>query len=399
MHKRVVLFSTGIPDPTQGGSGIFNYYVARELLRRGDSVQAFFRVNERFLQDHTVGQHLEELSGYGLEYSFVHERPYERTLDFGYKLLRRAHQAAVCEQVVRSLGEEVNKYDAIVALDLGWALALADVRVPALAMLGDPLPARLQYGRRYSWWSPTSVKAWMQMKSLFTVSTQEQLARALAGQLSIGSFSPHHANEYRAQGIACQHFPWFSAEVDNRPRTTANVPADRLRLLHVGTLESTASRNMLSYWKGELLPRLGRLNFMIDITFVGRGAEQIRSEWPNINIRNNGYEESLDNEFANADVFLSPMKYRVGTRTRILTALSYGIPVIADNSSADGLPELTNRNNIFYASDPEQVAELLEELRMHPQLVRTASANARATWERHYNPVQNVNALLRSVGI
>lgn len=399
MLKQVALFTTGIPDPTQGGSGIFNYYVCRELLLREYDVRAFFRVSDSFLKDHTVDRFLRELVRRGLKYQLISENRQRTTLDFGFKLLIRAHQAAVCEEVVKGLCPEIAQFDAIIALDLGWALALANAKPATLAILGDPLPDRMRHGRSCSWFRPACVKRWLQMRSLFLPSTHAKLARALGKRLTIGSFSPHHAEAYSSNGIACKHFSWFSPDVGSRARVVPDAAESRLRLLHVGSLDSTASHNMLVYWEKELLPRLARLQFSLDITFVGRAVNRVKSQWQNIRISQTGYEEDLEKEFMNCDVFLSPMKYPVGTRTRILTALSYGVPVIADHSASLGLPELVSGRDIFYASNPDKVARLLEELKEKPQLARNVAFNARLAWEAHYHPVKNVRKLLSEVGL
>ena len=59
--KKVAFFSTGIPDPTQGGSGIFNYYFVKRLLEKNILLDCFFRVNSNFLKYHTHSYHFDIL--------------------------------------------------------------------------------------------------------------------------------------------------------------------------------------------------------------------------------------------------------------------------------------------------------------------------------------------------
>ena len=51
MVKTVGLFSTGIPDPTQGGTGIINYMIIRELLTQEFRVKTYLRVTDDFVRD------------------------------------------------------------------------------------------------------------------------------------------------------------------------------------------------------------------------------------------------------------------------------------------------------------------------------------------------------------
>lgn len=398
MATKVAILSIGIPDPTQGGSGIFNYYVVRELLRRGCDVHALFRVNQVFLKGHTVKGYLKDLSDAGLKYDFVQEAVYGHIYDTGYDLIRKLHQLQACKAAVDEFSAMLGQVDACISLDLGWALAIKHINASSLYMLGDPVHERMRHGRPYPLWKPSALKSWIQMRSLDTDRTWSKLAAALNGK-TLGSFSPHHAQYYREKGIVCRDYRWFSAEVDKPAVDAIRLRADRLRILHVGGLETTASKNMLEYWSNELFPMLSNLDFAIDIMFVGRGSADIASEWKNIDIRYMGYEDDLGDAFAQADVFLSPMKYPVGTRTRIITALSYGVPVIADSTAALGLPELSDGEDILYADDAGEICERLALVYSDPPNAQKIGEQARRAWEKHYNPVKNVHVLLEAVGL
>ena len=50
--KKIAYFSIGIPDPSQGGSGIINYYILKELINKNYLVDAFFLSNNNFLSNH-----------------------------------------------------------------------------------------------------------------------------------------------------------------------------------------------------------------------------------------------------------------------------------------------------------------------------------------------------------
>lgn len=391
---RVALFSTGLPDPTQGGSGIFNYYVVRELLRQGHRVTAYLRANQSFLARHTVGRYLDELIGMGLKYELVEERAASASgllLD-GYNLLLRAHKYDVCRELVVRRPVEWSTFDAFVIHDLGWAAALADCETPGILIFSDPLSERIRHGTRFPPWTPRAWKRALQLRLLEAEGTYRTLARTLANRFVLGSFSPHHAEQYRSRGVPCRHFRWFSPEPEAPIERTPNK--GRFRMVHVGALATTASRQMIRYWQDELLPVLATLPFVTEITFVGRYDSGIRSAWDNVELKFVGHEGSLIGLLSEADAFFSPMRYPVGTRTRILTALSYGLPVIADHSAALGLPELVHGEDILYGSNPGEIRELVRKLRDDVDLRQVIGRRARSSWSRLFNPQENVRLII-----
>lgn len=396
--KKIAVFSTGIPDPSQGGSGIFNYYVIRELLDRGHEVHCYFLASKSFLKGHTVNGFLEELCSKGLQYTVVDEQGKKRRSAWGFELLLQSHNVDVCTRIVDTLNSEGKTYDAYIAHDLGWIIALAGQAEPVVGLAGDPLHGRLRFGIALD---PLVPKTWLvRMKALSvgSKSTLRKLAVRLNGKVILGSFTPNHVEEYRAGGLICRHFRWFSPEVSAFSRTVNWHKEDTFRLLHVGTLTSTASSKMLGYWMDDLLPELAKLPFNIEIRFIGRGAKFYESQWDNIRLAFLGHEESLEKEFERCDAFFSPMRYPVGTRTRILTAISYGVPTIADHSASLGLPELKDGEDIFYGRDPRQIANIIKNLKQHPELQEKVGRAARAKWCSFYQPSTNVSAILAAVG-
>ena len=51
--KKIAFFTTGIPDPYQGGSGIFNFYILKRLIEKEYFIDCYFRVNKKFIQNNT----------------------------------------------------------------------------------------------------------------------------------------------------------------------------------------------------------------------------------------------------------------------------------------------------------------------------------------------------------
>lgn len=400
----VAFLSTGIPDRTQGGSGIFNDLVCRALLADGYRVHGVFRVSRWFMDTFVRRDHLDELAALGLEVDFVWQEdvPVSRWTG-GTALLRAQHQFALCEEAVAARRGLLDAAEGIVALDLGWAWALSGIDRPRVAVLGDPHFRRLTTMRplsvrdRGSW---TTRARHLSVEAALRGTVRRRLAPYDGRRATLASFSPRHAREYRRAGIDVRHVPWFVPGPAEPLRDPVREP---FRILHVGTLESSASRTMLAFWERELLPALAELPFPIELRLVG--ADDVPSALAalpdNVTVATPGFvpDAELEGEYERAAVFLSPMPYPIGVRTRIVSALAHALPVVAHPSAGEGLPELRTGEEIVYAASGSALAASLRSLHDDPARAERIGAAGRAAWERSYNPARNVPRLLALAGL
>jgi hypothetical protein len=348
--------------------------------------------------------HLEELVALGLEYDFVWQEDIRRSRwAGGTALLAAQHQFALCEDAVAARRELLEAAEGIVALDLGWAWALSIVDRPRLALLGDP------HFRRLTTMRPLSVRdhgSWttrahhLAVEAAFRGPVRRRLSVYDGERSTLASFSPRHTAEYRRAGIEVRHVQWFVPGPAEPVRRPIRAP---LRILHVGTLQSSASLAMLAFWERELLPALGRLPFPIHLRLVGVDdvPPALAAAPPNVQITAPGFvpDDELEGEYSSAAVFLSPMPYPIGVRTRIVSALAHAVPVVAHPSAGAGLPDLRPGVEIVYASSGDALATALASLHDDPAGAERIGAAGRAAWEHSYNPSRNVPRLLALAGL
>lgn len=403
--RKLAFFSTGVTDPSQGGSGMFNYLTLKHLLEQGHRVRAYLRVDPDFAKRTMTPEYLAELEKMGLERFFVvtSEKPTGNPSARDFLLAN--HQAASCAQIVRDAQEYLNSVDGCISLDLGWALALGRTTIPSLSILGDPVGPRLAHTPVPTLGDAAAehrlAAGWHRIAQELESVTVDVLS-GLNTSTVLGCLSPAETRAVNVPGLVeCRHVRWFTMP-PRAVRDRAIVRTgrgDRLSILHVGDLATTASRNMLAYWRNEVLPALGRLPFPIEIRMVGRLNPESRIEGTpdNVSIVYPGHVADLTDEFLNADLYLSLMHYPVGIRTRVITALSYGLPVIADPSITFGLPELRHGEHLFYAPSGAALADRLRHAHEQPEDMARIGAAGRAAWERWYNPAINLPALAAHV--
>ena len=121
---KCVFFATGIPDPTQGGSGIVNYLFCKSLIDKKISTKAFFLASKKFRKSYQNNTFLKELITLGIKIEFIDVE--ERNLySFGFKHLSNLLNYNSCQSIIEKNKNEILDADLCFSTGLGWALSLA----------------------------------------------------------------------------------------------------------------------------------------------------------------------------------------------------------------------------------------------------------------------------------
>ena len=398
--KKVALFTTGFPDPTQGGSGIFNYYILLELIRRGYEIDAYFKNTSIFFNNKINKKYFSKIKKKINNIYFVKDYFFNKFFYFflfGSNLLKYLHGYKVCKEFVKKIS---CNYDAYISLDLGWALSLKDFS-NCLCVLGDPKHLTL-LERNKNNKSLKSIFHYIKAKTMGSRIAISKIGQDLKSKkIIVGSFSRHHAIEYSKKGFKCESLEWFSPSVkisDVKFKKKNNF-SKNIKFLHVGDLTTTGSKKDDFYNFNDICKILIKKKRNIEFKFVGRYKKIEQSNFDSIKFIYTGYVENLSKFFNNSDIFLYLKKYSVGTRTRILTAMSYGMPVIADVSVRLGLYRLKNKFNVILIKDLNEFSKVINDLIINPDILKKISFNARNTWEKYYNPRKNVPLLLNKINL
>lgn len=391
--KKIAFFSTGIPDPTQGGSGIFNYYLIKRILEKNIQLDCFFRVNTNFLKNHVNIYHFDKLKKKINSINFIYEKKNRNFLKFGIGLLKAVHQFYICKKTV--LGLKKN-YDAYISLDLGWAMALNNFD-NCLSILGDPYHSRALDNLKGEPLSPINYYRKLKALSCISTKTMKYLSSLLNNKKCVGIFSRHHAKDYRAKGINCKLLDWFSPQVNDHKIKKIFFCKKEFNIVHLGDLETSASKKNLKFLVDSLEVISKTINKKIIINFVGRFKEKKKSLYSNIKFKYLGHIEDLSKELNKYDALISVSEYSVGIRTRIITALSYGLPCIAHFSASFGLYKLKHNHDILFCKNSIELANNINLLINDKNLQKKISKNSRKSWLKYFNPKTNVDKILKIV--
>ena len=264
--KKIAFFSTGAPDPSQGGSGIINFHILKKLVEKKYIVDCFFLSSKSFLKKHTTSNSLKYFDGHVNKISFFHIKPQKsKKFSFFYSYLKSIHNVDFCKNVVDGI---TKKYYGYISLDLGWAIALKK-KYNVVSILGDPYHSRILHGHNES--ILKKIKASMTNSGLVIKKIGKELNSKKRFLLS---FSKNHADDYWRKGLQCSQFNVFT-EFFPKNKVKKNFRSkSTISLVHLGDLGTTASRKNISFLKKSINILSKKTEKKIIINFIGRNHEK-----------------------------------------------------------------------------------------------------------------------------
>lgn len=219
------------------------------------------------------------------------------------------------------------------------------------------------------------------------------LLRNLVDIESVTWTAEHHAAWLREQGVECRYIPTpvpdgvgtdWEAKLDLYPKN--NKP----KIVHLGHLGGTAAMTGLYLLLKETLPileqQLGEDGF--ELYFIGRkdmSFSGMNHLFNRPSVRLCGYVEDLTGELLSSDVFVVPIPYRVGMRSRLATGLSFGCCVVAHEVNRLANPEIIHEENVLLANDGEGFAACILRALRDDALRKRLRVNARRTYEQYFS--------------
>lgn len=216
--------------------------------------------------------------------------------------------------------------------------------------------------------------------------------RELAGVDEVIVSSASSAPLLRRLGVRSRYLPYpWPVEKPFRAVARHRVPGARPRFLFCGTLSGLGSRSALHYLLDALYPALvrrwGAGGFEIAIT----GTRTI-SDWAAASIQAKpeieflGFVDDLYAEMDRCHAAIVPIDVPVGNRSRIVTAMGYGLLVIAHPNTALGNPDLVSEETCLLADDPAAFAAQMARAYEDAGLAERIEVAARKRYEAGFEP-------------
>jgi glycosyltransferase involved in cell wall biosynthesis len=220
------------------------------------------------------------------------------------------------------------------------------------------------------------------------------------------NFAAHHAAWLRKRGAArCEYYRTPIEDLPGAAWREGRRPENgRPRVLLIGHLRGISTLDGLDLFAESVLPRLedalGADGFEARLVGGYEPPPSLATALARPSVRLVGHLEHPDAEFGGAACLLVPTTVPLGTRVRILSAFSFGCPVVAHESNALGIPELRHGDNALLGRTADDLAAGVVRLVRDSAEAERVGAAGRATYERHFHPsvaAAWIEATLRSI--
>ena len=167
-----------------------------------------------------------------------------------------------------------------------------------------------------------------------------------------------------------------------QPDFTTEAPA---HLIYIGSMDWYPNEDAVAFFADEILPGIQSKVPEVQFSIVGGNpSARVQKLAEREGVIVTGRVPEIKPYFAEATVFVVPLRIGSGTRLKILEALAMGKAIVSTSVGAEGL-NLKDGEEIFIADEPKPFAEAVTRLLTDPALRRRIGENGRARVEKDYD--------------
>ena len=167
-----------------------------------------------------------------------------------------------------------------------------------------------------------------------------------------------------------------------QPDFAAEAPA---HLIYIGSMDWYPNEDAVAFFADEVLPRIQETVPDVAFSIVGGNpSARVQKLAERERVVVTGRVPEIKPYFAEATVFVVPLRIGSGTRLKILEALAMGKAIVSTTVGAEGL-DLRDGEEILIADEPTAFADAVIRLLTDSELRRRVGENGRARVERDYD--------------
>ena len=151
------------------------------------------------------------------------------------------------------------------------------------------------------------------------------------------------------------------------PAASPNGFEQRRDIVFVGGFEHQPNVDAVQWFVAEVMPLLQESGFAGQFVVVGSNmpAHIKALERPGIVMR--GFVQDLEEFFSEIRLSVAPLRYGAGLKGKVISSLSYGVPVVATSVAVEG-GGFKDGENVVVADEPGQMSAAIMQLYAHPEL-------------------------------
>jgi len=395
--RQLVVISPGIPHESRGASTVLFYHYISGFKKSGYRI-----MNILLLQpDNSTEEGFAEYERRMTDGECFAVLPCRAETFVQWKRIGfRLSTSAVSEALAQA---QRFQPDAVVCFDLLSAWVGAQIRGGAkIAWLGD---LRFQtewhhawYGIKESWSNLRNLPAaWLSCRAWRRV--YRQVLSSMDSVIVSAKISQAHLRQI---GIQSRYLPYPWPDVARSGKEAAVERSGIPSFLFLGTLTGLGSRSAFHFMLDEVYPEAvqlwGKNGFRIVIVGARGLPTWVESELGDRpELKYLGFVEDIAQVMRLCHAVLVPIEVPVGNRSRILTALAAGVPVVAHQNAALGNPDLVDGATCYLAGDGRSFVERMRRAVERPEEVERIVRRGRACYEAHFAPEAAAGMMLAEV--
>ena len=394
---RVLVVSQGIPHPERGASTVLFYSYIDALRENGYSVLNILLLQNDDYSDENLSQYEELICRDGNVEIFPCKS--ERLITSS----RFRHRLVVSPPI--SMVKAVEKFcpDTVFCLDLmsAWFSLKLSFSCPQVVWLGDlnfqSYWYNSLYGRREGtipfWqlvWAVAQRYAWRKIYRRVLVNFEKVIVSSKSSEPALADI-----------GIDSTYLPYPWPSPFDKKQMKFECP-EIPTFVFFGTLQALGSRSAFHFLIDKVYPlavnKFGKNKFSIKIS--GQGT---LPEWAAVKLIDMtevefvGFVDDLGEFFSQAHAMIAPIDVPVGNRSRIVTAMAAGLPIIAHENTVLGNPDLIDKENCLLARTPEEFVTGMHTIFKHPDIREVISGQALRVYQEKFSPKRATEALMNEI--
>jgi glycosyltransferase involved in cell wall biosynthesis len=182
------------------------------------------------------------------------------------------------------------------------------------------------------------------------------------------------------------------------PQSSGSAPSlqQRSDFLFIGGYEHLPNVDAVLWFVSEVWPIIQLRSFPRRFVIVGSKVPHNVAAIASDKIEVRGYVKDLVPLFASCRLSVAPLRYGAGIKGKIVTSLSYGVPVVATSIAAEGA-DLRHNESILIADTPAAMADQIIRLYDDDDLWQRLSANGYKTFQDKFSLTAGAQKVLAVV--
>ena len=149
----------------------------------------------------------------------------------------------------------------------------------------------------------------------------------------------------------------------------------------VANMKTSANADSVRVIANDILPHSRRIK---KIRLIGEYSEELKSEFiDNEKVEFTGRVDDIRIHVKRAGLFLAPLAYGTGIKTKILEAMAMGVPVVTNTIGAEGIPG-KNGDHWLVSDNYVELGEFIDYCIDHPKEASRIGKKAQQLIEKYY---------------